>query len=272
MERIQRALEISRLQRLPAAEPSPAAAPTPLPPVRPWSEEPTRVVPAHRYPIDPAQLRARCVLLADDPSAAARSYRMLRAQLLQRVRAHRLRIIGVISAVSGEGKTLTAINLSLSLAAEPNQSVVLVDLDLRHPSIADKLGIAAEWGLDTWLTQEGASTPMLCELEGIPRLVIAPTLAPLNASSETLASGRARSLFDELKAADPGQLIIVDLPPALLNDDVLTVAPLIDGFIFVVTEGKTRREDVERVLELVGRERIIGTVLNDSSDSEQRAY
>ena len=65
MERIQRALEISRLQRLPAAEPSPAAAPTPLPPVRPWSEEPTRVVPAHRYPIDPAQLRARCVLLAE---------------------------------------------------------------------------------------------------------------------------------------------------------------------------------------------------------------
>ena len=68
------------------------------------------------------------------------------------------------------------------------------------------------------------------------------------------------------------QLVIVDLPPALLNDDVLTVTPLVDGFILVITEGKTRREDVERVVELVGRDRIVGTVLNDSRDSEQRAY
>jgi protein-tyrosine kinase len=279
MERIQRALEISRLQRMPPAEPVPLvpapAAATPAPAVRPAprpAEVPIAPPPAETFAFDPIQLRERNILMADDPSAAGRSYRMLRAQLLQRVRARGLRVVGVISAVSGEGKTLTAINLALTLAAEPNQSVVLVDLDLRHPSVATKLGIAPQWGLDTWLTQDRACEGFFCQLEGIERLTIVPTLAPLSASSETLAGNNARTLFGELRAMAEHQLVIVDLPPALLNDDVLTVTPLVDGFILVITEGKTRREDVERVVELVGRDRIVGTVLNDSRDSEQRAY
>ena len=71
---------------------------------------------------------------------------------------------------------------------------------------------------------------------------------------------------------DGRRLLIVDLPPALLSDHVLTVSQLLDGFVLLVTEGMTLREDVERVFELLGRDRIVGTVLNRSSDSEQRAY
>ena len=317
MERIERALEIARLQRSarseaapsPAAASSaapatPAAAPAAVPPSAPTAApvaahhigpatvpRPVRTdggVAAHapgihavaaevhklpRYAMRMDGLRQRCVLLADDAGAAGRAYRMLRAQLLQRVRASRMRVFGIVSAVSGEGKTITAINLALTLAAEPNQQVALLDFDLRHPSIAQTLGIVPQTGLDTWLTDgPQPASAVLCELEGIARLQVAPTLAPVSASSERLAGGRARALLEELRHQDAGRLIILALPPALLSDDVLTVSPLVDGFIFVVTEGRTRREDVERVIELVGRERIVGTVLNGSIDSEQRAY
>jgi Mrp family chromosome partitioning ATPase len=320
MERIERALEIARLQRSARSDATPvaatgaapasaAAAPPAVPAAMPLAGATAAPVAAHhigpatvprpvrtdgslavahvpaihaaapeatRLPCHAIQmegLRERCVLLADDAGAAGRAYRMLRAQLLQRARASRMRVFGIVSAVSGEGKTITAINLALTLAAEPNQQVALLDFDLRHPSIAQTLGIAPQIGLDTWLTDGSQpASAVLCELEGIGRLQIAPTLAPVGASSECLAGGRARALLEELREQDDNRLLLLDLPPALLSDDVLTISPLVDGFIFVVTEGRTRREDVERVIELVGRQRIVGTVLNGSIDSEQRAY
>lgn len=243
------------------AEPPATAAPQPIEPER----LPT-------FTVDRAALRKRKVVFGDESSVAAHAYRMLRAQILQRVRAARLRSVGIVSATTGEGKTLTAINLALSLAAEPNQRITLVDLDLKRPSIAKVLGIKPQCGLCTWLSEAWAVERVQCELEGFPRLRVVPTLAPLGGSSELLAGGRARKLFEEIgSAADPG-LAVVDLPPVLLSDDVLTAAPLVDGFVLVITEGHTLRDDVERVFELLGRNRIIGTVLNGSSASEQRTY
>jgi Mrp family chromosome partitioning ATPase len=177
-----------------------------------------------------------------------------------------------VSATSGEGKSLTALNLAISLAAEPNQTVTLVDLDLRHPSLSSLLGVSPEQGLDTWLTGTAPSSGVRYELEGFPRLQIVPTLAPVSASSDTLAATRTRELFEDLSALGDSALTIVDLPPALLSDDVLTVAPHIDGFLLVISERLTLRDDVERVFELLGRNRIVGTVLNASSASELRAY
>lgn len=291
MERIQRALEMARLQRA-ATEAEPAAhgvtqhvasvhlatlqAATPHASTShaatPDLSTPSLSTRLPRYAMQRDGLRERRVVLADDPGPAARAYRMLRAQLLQRVRVGQMRTFGIASAVSGEGKTVTAVNLALTLAAEPNQSVALIDFDLRHPAVARTLGIAPARGLESWLSGTSPVAGVMCEIEAVPRLQVAPTLAPLNASSESLAGARARALLEELRAQDERRLLILDLPPALLSDDVLTVCPLVDGFIFVVTEGKTRREDVERVIELVGRKKIVGTVLNSSIDSEQRAY
>ena len=86
-----------------------------------------------------------------DLQPAGHAYRMLRTQVLQRARTHGLTTLGVVSAVNGEGKTLTAVNLALSLAAEPNQTVLLLDLDLRRPAVARTLGLAVERGLERGL-------------------------------------------------------------------------------------------------------------------------
>jgi Mrp family chromosome partitioning ATPase len=275
MEKIQRALELSRLQRAAADEPREADVPQRSSSTRPelvTNQVRSEQKNIQRFPVDRRKLRAQRVAFSDESTAAARAYRMLRAQVLQRARSSGLRVLGVVSAASGEGKTLTAVNFAISLAAEPNHRVTLVDLDLRHPSIARTLGITPERGLETWLCDPSDTPPPLCELEGIPRLQVVPTLVPVAGSSETLAGARARSLFDQLKAHDDSRVVIVDLSPALLSDDVLTIAPLIDGFLFVITEGRTRRDDIARVFELLGRNRVVGTVLNGSSSSEQRAY
>ncbi len=275
MERIQRALEISRLHRAALVETRDAAAASQgdrvlRPETSAGLTDSGREM--QRLTIDREALRRRRVVLGDESGPATHAYRMLRAQVLQRARSSRMRVFGIVSAAMGEGKTLTAVNLALSLAAEPNQNVTLLDLDLRRPAVAQTLGIAAECGVETWLQGSAPLASVLYELDGFPRLRVVPTLAPLAGSSEALAGSRARELLEAVRSPDSGSLTIVDLPPALLSDDVLTVAPLIDGFIFVVTERQTLRDDVERVLELLGRNRVVGTVLNGSSASEQRAY
>jgi protein-tyrosine kinase len=228
--------------------------------------------PATLVPIDKARLTERRVVLPDEAGIAPQAYRMLRTQVLQRVRQHGVRMLGVVSAIDGEGKTLTAVNLALGIAAESNQNVLLIDLDLRRPSVATLLGMPVSQGLEAWFAGVASLGDICRGLEGIERLEVIPTLAPVRGSSEMLASRRAQDMLLELKAAQRDGLVIVDLPPMLLTDDFLTVAALLDGVILVTSEGVTRREDVTRVREMLGPMRLIGTVLNRASESEKRAY
>ncbi|HUN74165.1 MAG TPA: CpsD/CapB family tyrosine-protein kinase [Steroidobacteraceae bacterium] len=233
---------------------------------------PAPIEPFKRLPLDWRELRERRIVPPDDDRSVVHAYRMLRTQVLQRARVHNLSTLGIISAAHGEGKTLTAINLALSLAAEPNQTVLLIDLDLRRPSIGRTLGLPVERGLEAWFAGTARIEEVWYGIEGVERLFVLPTLTPVPHSSEALAHAGTRRMLADLKERDPGRLLIVDLPPALLCDDALTISPQLDAVVLVVTEGRTRREDVSRVLELFGKTRVIGTVLNRSSESERRAY
>jgi protein-tyrosine kinase len=278
MDRIQRALDLAKVQvQRAAAAPAPAPAPA--------AEDPRlervalnrefalgSIETIARLPVNWADLKERRVISTNDTQAAGHAYRMLRTQVLQRARGHGLSTLGVVSAVNGEGKTLTAVNLALSLAAEPNQSVLLLDLDLRRPAVARALGLAAQRGLESWFGGDEPTRNVCYGIEGVERFYVLPTMAPVLGSSEVLAGIGTRKLFNELKGRDPGRMLIVDLPPVLLSDDALMVAPLLDAVVLVVNERRTKREDVVRVVELLGNTRIVGTVLNRASESEKRAY
>jgi Mrp family chromosome partitioning ATPase len=279
MERIQRALDLAKGQQLDLGKvPQRPLHNPPADDAR--SERNTLyrefgVAPVEfreRLPLNWSELRERRLISPDDTDPAGYAYRMLRTQLLQRARTHGLGTIGVVSAVNGEGKTLTAINLALSLAAEPNQTVMLIDLDLRRPAIAGTLGLNTPHGLEAWFHGDDPTKNACYALEGVERLYVLPTLSPVSHSSEVLAGLGTRRLLNELKGRDSGRLLIVDLPPVLLSDDALMVAPLLDAVVLVVHERLTRRDDVVRVIELLGNTRIAGTVLNCSSESEKRAY
>jgi protein-tyrosine kinase len=269
MERIPRALDIAKAPR---AHPALADDPRTEREVLNREFSISTVEFTARLALDWQALRERRVIASGDGTPAAHAYRMLRTQVLQRARAQGINTIGIVSAINGEGKTLTAINLALSLAAEPNQTVLLVDLDLRRPSVARTLGLQVERGLESWFGGDEPTRNVCYGIEGLERLCVLPTLAPVVNSSETLAGLGTRRLINELKDRDPGRLLIVDLPPVLLSDDALIFAPLMDAVVLVVNERRTRREDVVRVVELLANTRIIGTVLNRSSESELRVY
>jgi Mrp family chromosome partitioning ATPase len=227
---------------------------------------------ARAVPIVRETLSERRVILPDDAGAAAHAYRMLRAQVLRQARAHKLRMIGIVSAVDGEGKTLTAVNLAFSIAAEPNQTALLMDLDLRQPGVAQLLWLGAEQGLDGWFEGQVPLADLFVRFEGIERLRVLPTLRPVAGSSEMLAGVRTQELFAEIRNRYADRLTLVDLPPVLLADDFLTVAPQLDGVLLVVSEGRTRRADALRMKEILGGVRVLGTVLNRSAECERRAY
>ena len=273
MDRIQRALDLSKLPAQSARNDLPVEEDPRVERMALNREFSLGVVESTaRVTVDWSACKEKRIVPTLDVQAAGHAYRMLRTQVLQRVRSHGLSTVGVVSAVNGEGKTLTAINLALSLAAEPNQSVVLVDFDLRRPSIARTLGLSVEQGLEAWFAADMPTKNVCYSLEGVERLQVLPTLAPVDGSSEKLAGLATRKLLNELKGRDTGRLVLVDLPPVLLSDDALMVAPLLDAVVLVVHERRTRREDVVRVMELLGNTKIIGTVLNRSAESEKRAY
>jgi len=252
VERIQRAIDVARPHRAP--------------------ELAQERHPATLVSVDRARLTEARVVLPDEPGIAPQAYRMLRTQVLQRVRQHGVRTLGVISAIDGEGKTLTAVNLALGIAAESNQNVLLVDLDLRRPSVASLLGLPVEQGLEAWFAGVASIGDICRGIEGIERLEVIPTLAPVRGSSEALASRRTQEMLLDLKTAQRDGLVILDLPPVLLTDDFLTVSSLLDGVILVASEGITKRDDITRVREMLGPVRLVGTVLNRASESEKRAY
>ena len=228
--------------------------------------------PARTFVLDRDLLRQRRVIFPDEESLAGDAYRMLRTQLLQRVRQRSARVIGVASPADGDGKTLTAVNLALALAAEPNQTILLVDMDLRRPNVANLLGIPEARGVDAILRGEIGVDEALWRPEGRDRLAVLPAAPVAGSSSELLAGERTRAFLQEIRTRYADRLIILDLPPILLTDDVLTLAPLLDGVLLVISEQRTRREDLQRAQSLLAGVPQLGSVLNRATRSERRAY
>jgi protein-tyrosine kinase len=202
---------------------------------------------------------------SDDPAAVA--FRMLRTQVLQRMDANGWRSLAVFSPRDLDGKTTTAINLAVSLANDHRHTVLLVDYDFRHPMVANRLGLAPESGAEDVLIGDAHIEDCLYHPEGFDRFVVLPARGPLMNSSEVLGAPRSRELVRELRDRYPDRIIVFDLPPVLLADDALAFAPLIECGLVVAAEGRTRRADLTRTVELLHNTPLVGTVLNRAADA-----
>lgn len=211
----------------------------------------------------PGWLRQNRVITGDTRDDYAKAYKVLRTQVSQRMRSQGWRTLAVTSPGPREGKTVTAINLAISLALESTHTVLLVDADLHQPSVHTYLGFDVEFGLRDYLQEAVPIEDILVHPE-IRRLVVLPGGAPLTNSSEMLSSPMMLRLVQELKRRYPSRLVIFDLPPVLMTDDVLAFAPYLDASLLVIEEGKTQREEAARAAELLqaANQNLIGTVLN----------
>lgn len=210
-------------------------------------------------------LREMRVITGLESSEFADSYKILRTQVLQRLRENHWNALAVTSPVSGEGKTLTAVNLAISLAREVDYTVLLVDANLRNPSVHTYFGINPERGLSDYLTSDVPLSELLIHPSGIGSFVILPGGGPLEHSSEMLNSPKMARLVEELKTRYSSRIVLFDLPPLLSAADALAFSPYVDAALLVVEEGGATAHDIERTTELLLQNtRLIGTVLNKS--------
>lgn len=222
-------------------------------------------------PVDIAFLRKQRVIGGIQDKRIVDAYKLLRTRVLQRMQQNNWNTLGVTSAGEHDGKTLTAVNLAISIAMKLNYTVLLVDADMRRPNVHNMFGFQPTLGLRDYLSGSATIEDILVH-PSIDRLVVLPGRGVGDESSELLASPRMMELVEELKSRYPSRLVLFDLPPVLLGDDVVAFAPNLDTAMLVVEDHKTQGDELARSIDLLEGVELIGTVLNKSTEENRQGY
>lgn len=197
-------------------------------------------------------------------------FRRLAATLHQAQNVHGLKSVMVTSASQGDGKTLTAVNLALVLAESYRYNVLLVDADLRRPSIPNIAGVGDGSGLSDVLR-----SPVEQKLALVPitaGVTLLPAGQPIANSLQALTSPRMRHILEEATARF--DWVVMDAPPVGATADARLLTQLVGGTLFVIHAGRTQHAQVQKAIESIGREQIMGIVLNgvEGQPSEESYY
>jgi exopolysaccharide/PEP-CTERM locus tyrosine autokinase len=168
----------------------------------------------------------------------------------------------VTSASAGEGKTITAINLAISIASEIDYTVLLVDTDLKRPSIHKYLGIETEYGLSDCLTGKAELSDVMIKT-GIGKLVFLPAGNATENAAELLSSERMKMLVNEMKHRYKDRYIIFDSSPLLLTSDAIPLSNYIDGVLLVIQASRTTPKDASLAVSQIKGSNILGVVFNN---------
>jgi len=212
-------------------------------------------------------LNKRRITLLQPESFVAEQFRTLRARIDSLAATRPVRTLAVTSALPGDGKTLAAIGLAVVNSMQPGRRVVLVDCDLRQPSIAASLGLRVDAGLAEVLGDGAKLENAVLRVEGSELDVLPVRAIPQN-PSELLASEGMRKLLETL--AGQYDRVILDLPPTLGLPDAKTVCELCDGVIFVVRADVTPEPEVASALDVIDRRRVLGLVMNGAEPMASR--
>jgi capsular exopolysaccharide synthesis family protein len=267
MERIRKALERAGQDRMAATD---VLRHTSTQTIQPDLSTGVRYTMTKMVEVSPKTLLDNRVIAALPEHKFKDAYRMMRTRVLQTMRNNGWTSVAVTGPASGCGKTLTAINLAVSLAMEVTHTVLLVDLDLRRPSVHKYFGYEPELGLSDYLTND-IPLHQLLFTPSIDRLVVLPGRSALPNSAEMLRSPRMVALVNELKTRYPDRLIVFDLPPILAADDALAFSPYTDCFLMVAESGGTKKDDLQKAFEILKNTPLVGTVLN-KSDAPASGY
>jgi len=262
-----------------AAEP---AAPAPAPAVAPGAPDPITVPGPAPQPvrIHLEALRARgMVVPSGAPTPTAHEFRIIKRPLLANAfgrngqpPARNGKHIMVTSAFPGEGKSFCAINLALSIAAERDVGVILVDADVARPSIPRELGFDAQAGMMDWLIDGAPDLSRLVLPTSIDTLSILPAGRRHEHATELLASEAMGRLLAQLSERYPDCVVIFDSPPLLATTEARALASYMGQIVMVVEAGKTPRDAVTQALSTIESHEIVGLVLNKADKIETSGY
>src|SRR3954471_15757593 len=211
-----------------------------------------------------SDLDRRLVAAFAPQSLAAEQYRSLRTRIRNAENGRVLRSIIVTSPNKGDGKSLTAANLALTMAQEFNQRVLLVDGDLRRPSVARLFGISDTPGLSDVLMGGAEIDDAVVTLPHHHLSVLPSGMVPSH-PAELLGSTAMRRTLDALRTRF--DRILVDMPPVAPLADVSIASAVVDGVLMIVRAGVTPKPAIERALSAVDGTKVLGLVLNDAGES-----
>ncbi len=259
-----KALHHQKVKPASASRPEPVRVPLPdLDEVTGFEEAPIEIqyTYTHKVAVDMDSLRRNRLIVDGSDETLGEAYKLLRTHILHRTKREGRNTLMFTGPLPNEGKTLTSINLAISIAQKVGQTVLLVDGDLRNPSIHRYLDLPSGPGLVDYLASGYPVAESLVHPEGLANLVVLPAGNPTAQSVELLSSPLMVDLVRELKHYYQDRYVIFDLPP-LLYADPLAFAPLVDGIILVVEAGSTPKEEISRSLEMLKEFPILGLVLN----------
>lgn len=254
---------IARLEWEPEATPE-----TPPAPKTPRASLFRRLWPKRSAEEGAADFNKRRITLLQPDSYVAEQFRALRGRIdALETPERRIRTLAMTSALPGEGKTTASINLALVTALSLGRRVLLIDCDLRRPRVHSALGLRPKAGLAEVLNGDVTFEEAVVRAEGADLDVLAVRDRPVN-PSELLGAPSMRDLIAAV--AKRYDRVIFDTPAALGLPDAKAVGDQCDGLVMVVRADKTRQEDVQSVIEILGRNRIIGVVLNGTTADQSR--
>ena len=205
-------------------------------------------------------------------------YRQIKRPLLARMlgrgvtRVANGHLIMVSSALPGEGKTFTSINLAMSLALEKDLSVLLVDADVTKPHVSALFGIEKQPGLLDILQDPALTLPDVVLPTSIPRLCLMSAGHKNDDATELLASAGMDRLLEALTAQYPNTIVLFDASPLLLTIEPRVLAQVVGQIVLVVRAGVTSHAEVHEAIATVGQKHHIGLVLNQCEKANQHGY
>lgn len=268
MERIKQALELARQERIKNGGKVTGSIAKPAKNQQSVEQQNITYTKTRTVPMPVGELREKRII-TEQQNSISDAYRILRTQVLQRLNDKNWNILAITSPGSGAGKSLTAINLAMSLAREVDNTVLLIDANLRSPRLDKYFDFHTDYGLSDYLLQDKPLGEMLVHPEGVSRFVVLPAGRAIANSSEMLSSPKMQRLVEEVKHRYPSRIVIFDLPPILESSDALAFIPNADSTLIVIEEGKTQAAELKQAFELLQGNDVIGTVLNKSYTTDK---
>lgn len=265
MENIRRALERVGSLENGVGHPRASAAPI-LPRQQPnvdFVHDSAADQPREDIVLDALHLEFKRIIAHDGTDSRSMSFDMLRTQVLQSMDQKNWRTVGITSPTPGCGKSVTAVNLALSIARHRDRSALLVDLDLRNPQVASCLGVNCGNRLESVLTaRSDLSNAIVSARINDSRILVLPTETSTSDSSAWMASREMSAMLQDIKRRYRTHTIIVDLPPMLLSDDVIAVLPHLDCALLVVAVGSSTIAEIEECNRHLQTTEVVRIVLN----------
>lgn len=271
MSQIKKALERAKAERLTQAFVEEASEPqkpqTPDQGEKEISYTRTRVV---DVPVE--ELVRRRIVTVQEKNPLADQFRRLRTRLLRETRPRKWNTIQVSGFGAGEGKSLVAANLAVSLAQDTRQTTVLVDLDFRRPAVARLLGLDPDTpGLKSYFF-EGVPLEDLFVNPGIAKLTVLTAGGSVSRSTELVGSPKMESLIKELKECYSDRYVILDTPGTAVCSDPLVISEYVDAILLVARIDRTSQASIKSAMSHIHREKLLGIVLNDVSPKDIVTY